>query len=167
MIFCPVCDRLAMHGRTIFALIIWAVALAVPTMVAPASATADDRCTNQIDYSADPRSNAEINGIGASTGVCPTPMTGVSSDVPGLVAGVVTGQPCSNFERYIFGVSPTGQSMACGRNLVSDGVTWGLSVPVIGTRPLGSLCTAGIGLAAQAPDGRALVCGDAGWVPGP
>lgn len=34
-----------------------------------------DRCTNQIDYAGDPRSNAEINGIGANTGRCPAPMT--------------------------------------------------------------------------------------------
>lgn len=34
-----------------------------------------DRCTNQIDYAGDPRSNAIINGIGANTGKCPTPMT--------------------------------------------------------------------------------------------
>ena len=34
-----------------------------------------DRCTNQIDYALDPRSNAEINSVGALTGRCPTPMT--------------------------------------------------------------------------------------------
>lgn len=31
------------------------------------------RCTNRIDYSNDPRSNALINSIGAETGRCPTP----------------------------------------------------------------------------------------------
>jgi hypothetical protein len=43
------------------------------------TAQADDlskRCTNQIDYAGDPRSNAEINSIGASTGHCPPPIRG-------------------------------------------------------------------------------------------
>ncbi|TJZ80021.1 hypothetical protein FCG67_03780 [Rhodococcus oryzae] len=35
----------------------------------------DDRCTNQINYAGDPRSNAEINSIGAATGRCPDPIT--------------------------------------------------------------------------------------------
>ncbi|MFJ6099359.1 hypothetical protein [Williamsia muralis] len=34
-----------------------------------------DRCTNQIDYAGDPRSNAEINSIGAQTGQCPAPIS--------------------------------------------------------------------------------------------
>lgn len=38
------------------------------------NAVPDDRCTNQIDYAGDPRSNAEINSIGASTGQCPAPI---------------------------------------------------------------------------------------------
>jgi hypothetical protein len=128
-------------------------------------AGADDRCTNQIDYSGDPRSNAEINGIGASTGVCPTPLTGVSNAIPGLIQGAVAGQPCSNYDKSIFGVSPSGESMACGYNMTGDGGVWGLAVPVIGTRPVGSSCSPG--LAAQSPDGLGLICGDAGWVPGP
>ncbi|WP_145238571.1 hypothetical protein [Prescottella equi] len=32
------------------------------------------RCTNRIDYAGDPRSNAEINSIGAATGYCPEPI---------------------------------------------------------------------------------------------
>ncbi|QRX90085.1 MULTISPECIES: hypothetical protein [Streptomyces] len=31
----------------------------------------DGRCTNQINYAGDPRSNAEINTIGEKTGYCP------------------------------------------------------------------------------------------------
>lgn len=38
------------------------------------NATPDDRCTNQINYVNDPRSNAEINSIGAQTGQCPEPI---------------------------------------------------------------------------------------------
>jgi hypothetical protein len=29
------------------------------------------KCTDLIDYAGDPRSNAEINSIGALTGICP------------------------------------------------------------------------------------------------
>jgi hypothetical protein len=39
------------------------------------NAVPDDRCTNQIDYAGDPRSNAEINSIGAQTGQCPAPIS--------------------------------------------------------------------------------------------
>lgn len=38
-----------------------------------------EKCTNRINYAGDPRSNAEINGIGYNTGTCPTPMTGVGA----------------------------------------------------------------------------------------
>jgi hypothetical protein len=38
------------------------------------TAGADDRCTNQINYAGDPRSNAEINSIGGSSGQCPAPI---------------------------------------------------------------------------------------------
>ncbi|NKR39690.1 hypothetical protein GS490_06605 [Rhodococcus hoagii] len=32
------------------------------------------RCTNRIDYAGDPRSNAETDGIGFTTGYCPEPI---------------------------------------------------------------------------------------------
>ncbi|KAA6221247.1 hypothetical protein CP973_03990 [Streptomyces albofaciens JCM 4342] len=32
-----------------------------------------EKCTDRIDYAGDPRSNAEINSIGADTGRCPAP----------------------------------------------------------------------------------------------
>ncbi|GAA3198825.1 hypothetical protein GCM10020255_102330 [Rhodococcus baikonurensis] len=35
---------------------------------------APEKCTDQINYGADPRSNAEINIIGEQTGVCPEPI---------------------------------------------------------------------------------------------
>ncbi|GGG04732.1 hypothetical protein GCM10007304_18500 [Rhodococcoides trifolii] len=41
-----------------------------------------ERCTNRIDYADDPRSNAEINSIGESTGVCPQPSTSLPSPEP-------------------------------------------------------------------------------------
>ena len=39
------------------------------------NAVPDDRCTNQINYAGDPRSNAEINSIGEQTGQCPAPIS--------------------------------------------------------------------------------------------
>ncbi|WP_405843931.1 hypothetical protein OG528_34840 [Streptomyces platensis] len=44
-----------------------------PTGTAEKSGT---RCTNQINYAGDPRSNAEINSIGEKTGHCPVPEKG-------------------------------------------------------------------------------------------
>lgn len=38
------------------------------------NAMPDDRCTNQIDYANDPRSDAEINSTGELTGQCPEPI---------------------------------------------------------------------------------------------
>jgi hypothetical protein len=43
-----------------------------------AAATPDDRCSNQISYTGDPRSNAEINSIDAAIGQCPAPVGGLS-----------------------------------------------------------------------------------------
>ncbi|RKN45746.1 hypothetical protein [Streptomyces hoynatensis] len=49
-----------------------------------ASADPGVRCTDQLDYSGDPRSNAEINSIGAETGECPEPEgEGAGSDGAG------------------------------------------------------------------------------------
>ncbi|MEK8171778.1 hypothetical protein NKH77_27670 [Streptomyces sp. M19] len=42
-----------------------------------------EKCTNQINYAGDPRSNAEINSIGADTGTCPEPQTdGAPEGIP-------------------------------------------------------------------------------------
>ncbi|MEU9637531.1 hypothetical protein AB0D80_24620 [Streptomyces tendae] len=40
---------------------------------------AGKKCTDQLDYAGDPRSNAEINSIGAETGTCPEPQSGGTS----------------------------------------------------------------------------------------
>ncbi len=56
--------------------VLGAVSLLAISLVAAAPSHADEKCTNQIDYAGDPRSNAEINGIGFTTGQCPAPMTG-------------------------------------------------------------------------------------------
>lgn len=83
------------------------VALLVPAaLMSPGTAGGEpiisDRCTNQIDYSGDPRSNAEINSMGASTGVCPSPMTGgtsTGSPAPTADPSYLSGQQSG--QRYI------------------------------------------------------------------
>lgn len=47
----------------------------------------DGRCTDQINYAGDPRSNAEINTIGEETGHCPKPQ---KADTP---SGTPSGTP--------------------------------------------------------------------------
>lgn len=54
------------------------LAVAVCALVTAPRVNAE-RCTNLINYAGDPRSNAVINSIGASTGQCPAPMTGVAA----------------------------------------------------------------------------------------
>ncbi len=141
------------------------IAAAIPgAVLGAATASAQPSCTDQIDYSGDPRSNAEINSIGGTTGVCPTPQTGVSNDVEGLQQGAVIGQPCSSFERYIFGELANGDTAACARQADGTGV-WVNSIPVIGTRPLGTSCVAGFSTAAQSPEGIPMICSDGGaWI---
>lgn len=137
--------------------------IAVGAVVCPPTASAE-RCTNLNDYVGDPRSNAEINSIGASTGQCPAPLSGnsgASSTIPGITLGVATGQPCTNTEKYIFGVSTAGQPMACGHALDGGGI-WGPAIPLVGVRAPGSPLTEA--LAAQSPDGLPLVCGSGQWV---
>lgn len=150
-----------MRTRTAISAVLTGAALGSGALLlsAPAQAT---RCTDQLDYSGDPRSNAEINSIGATTGQCPTPMTGVSNDVPGLVSGAVLGQPCTNTQRFVFGQTAAGDTLLCTGQ--GSAGTWIRSIPVIGTRPLGSSCTEGFELAAQTPDGIPIICGDGVWV---
>ena len=70
-----------MYARTaVAAVLAGAASVGALFLSAPAHAT---RCTDQINYAGDPRSNAEINSIGATTGQCPAPLTGaVIADAP-------------------------------------------------------------------------------------
>lgn len=77
-----------------------------------ATVSAQPRCTDQINYAADPRSNAEINSIGASTGQCPTPMS-EQFGLPGLVSGALEGAPCYNWMSCSFGQTPNGGQVIC------------------------------------------------------
>lgn len=45
-----------------------------PAQLTPQVGSEQGRCTDQINYADDPRSNAEINSIGESTGTCPQPI---------------------------------------------------------------------------------------------
>ncbi|MFD7922049.1 hypothetical protein ACFV3R_22820 [Streptomyces sp. NPDC059740] len=53
-------------------------------------------CTDQIDYTGDPRSNAAINSIGAQTGHCPAPEKGDKPSGTPKKAGV----SCTNQINY-------------------------------------------------------------------
>lgn len=141
--------------------------MSLTTLIGSATASADDRCTNQINYAGDPRSNAEINSIGASTGRCPTPMS-EQYGLPGLVDGAVAGQPCYNYPLFIFGQGAGGEQYACMDQGTNTTGLWVRAVPVIGVRQIGTQCASEQQYAAQSPDGRPLVCDvRTGWVPGP
>jgi hypothetical protein len=89
------------------------------------------------------------------------------TDVPGMTDGVEIGAPCSNFHRYIFGRTASGQAAAC---IASDGVSgnWVMSSPLSGVQEIGTPCPPGQDAAAQSPDGRGLMCVlNQGWQPGP
>lgn len=135
------------------------VPLVAVLLSAPAQAV---RCTDQINYAGDPRSNAEINSIGATTGQCPTPLSGVASTVEGLVLGAVVGQVCFNTGRFVFGQNANGETTVCNDQGNGSGI-WVRSIPVIGTRPLGASCAGSVGLAAQTPDGTPVVCSDTSY----
>lgn len=95
-----------------------------------------------------------------------SPTGGSSNAVPGLAQGAKQGQACSNYRTFIFGVSQNGSFLACIPD-GNGGGNWVNSSPVVGVRQIGSSCDPGASQAAQSPDGRGLVCGDSGWVPGP
>jgi len=68
---------MAAPRRVLLGLLLCAALPASGLLFAPAASAT--RCTDQINYAGDPRSNAEINSIGATTGVCPAPLSGPSN----------------------------------------------------------------------------------------
>ncbi|MCV7400936.1 hypothetical protein H7K24_12310 [Mycobacterium fragae] len=89
------------------------------------------------------------------------------TDVPGMTYGVEVGAPCSNFHRYIFGRTASGQAVACVSSDGSSG-NWVLSSPLSGVQQIGTPCPPGQDAAAQSPDGVGLMCViNQGWQPGP
>lgn len=92
------------------------------------------------------------------------------TDVPGMNYQAANGAPCDNTDTFIFGRGPGGESMACHwiPNQWPPVYTgfWTYSPAVQGVRDIGSPCP-GPKVAAQAPDGRPLLClGAQGWQPG-
>ncbi|HKI42980.1 MAG TPA: hypothetical protein VKA66_21980 [Mycobacterium sp.] len=86
----------------------------------------------------------------------------IADDVPGMRDNAVLGAPCDNGKefKYIYGHGPNGETLAC----VDD--VWVESVPLVGVRQIGSSCSGS--WAAQAPDGRPLICiVGLGFQPGP
>lgn len=60
----------------------WEAGIAREKAEAEEPAAVADRCTNQIDYTGDPRSNAEINSLGTpEAGTCPEPLSGLNAEL--------------------------------------------------------------------------------------
>ncbi|MGV9672836.1 hypothetical protein ACWDPV_19950 [Gordonia sp. NPDC003504] len=71
----------------------------VPTTTAGGTAAQTPACTDQLDYSSDPRSNAEISSQGAQAGVCPVPITVPPGETPRCTDQIdYAGAPRSNAE---------------------------------------------------------------------
>jgi hypothetical protein len=105
----------------------------------------------------------------AALGLAPISAADVpdETEVPGMTYGVVVGTPCSNFHRFVFGRTATGQAAACVSSDGSSG-NWVLSSPLRGVQEIGAPCPPGQDAAAQSPDGVGLMCVlNQGWQPGP
>jgi hypothetical protein len=92
------------------------------------------------------------------------------SDVPGMNYDAHLSGPCHSFQVFTFGRGRGGQPLQCHWipnqwPPVHTGF-WVASPEIHGVRDIGSPCP-GPQSAAQAPDGRPLLClGDQGWQPG-
>ncbi len=92
------------------------------------------------------------------------------TDVPGMNYEASLSAPCDNYQLFTFGRGPGGESLVCHYipNQWPPVYTgfWVSSYPIQGVKDIGSPC-AGPKMAAQAPDGRPMVClGAQGWQPG-
>lgn len=92
------------------------------------------------------------------------------SDVPGMAYDAELGDACFNFERFTYGRGPGGEALTChyipNQYPRKESGFWMISYPLYGVQEIGSPCP-GSQAAAQAPDGRALLClGAQGWQPG-
>ena len=93
-----------------------------------------------------------------------------ATDVPGIRYDAVLNGPCDNYQLFTFGRSVDGSTLVC--HYIPNQwppVYWGFwvsSYPLQGEKEIGSPCP-GPKFAAQAPDGRPMVClGAQGWQPG-
>ncbi|KWX66539.1 hypothetical protein [Mycobacterium sp. NAZ190054] len=93
-----------------------------------------------------------------------------ATDVPGMIYDAHLTAPCTNMDRYTFGRGPGGEALQCRwiPNQWPPIYTgfWQISYELVGVRDIGSPCPQRQS-AAQAPDGRPLVCmGPQGWQAG-
>lgn len=93
-----------------------------------------------------------------------------STDVPGMVYGANLTGPCTNMELFTFGRGPGGEALQCRwiPNQWPPIYTgfWQTSYALYGVQDVGGQCPKPQA-AAQAPDGRPLLClGAQGWQPG-
>jgi hypothetical protein len=92
------------------------------------------------------------------------------TDVPGMNYDASLNAPCDNYQVNTFGRGPGGETLVCHYipNQWPPVYTgfWVSSYPIAGVKDIGSPCP-GPKSAAQAPDGRPMVClGAQGWQPG-
>lgn len=93
-----------------------------------------------------------------------------STDVPGMNYEASLGAPCDNFQLFTFGRGRGGEPLTChwipNQWPPIDTGFWVSSNPLFGQQDIGASCP-GPKAAAQAPDGRPMVClGAQGWQPG-
>lgn len=93
-----------------------------------------------------------------------------STDVPGINYDAHLAGPCDSYQLFTFGRGPGGETLACHYipNQWPPVYTgfWVASYPLRGVQEIGTPCD-GPKQAAQAPDGRPMVClGAQGWQPG-
>jgi hypothetical protein len=114
---------------------------------------------------------AAITGAAISTAPAAAGDNGhYDSDVPGMNYDAALGAPCDNMDQFVYGRGPGGEALSC-RWIpnqwppVSTGF-WVISYPLYGVQQIGAPCP-GPQTAAQAPDGRPLLClGAQGWQAG-
>ncbi|ORB26659.1 hypothetical protein [Mycolicibacterium parafortuitum] len=93
-----------------------------------------------------------------------------ATDVPGMNYDAHLTGPCTNMDRFTFGRGPGGEALQCRwiPNQWPPIYTgfWQTSYELVGVRDIGSPCPKPQS-AAQAPDGRPLICmGAQGWQAG-
>ncbi|MCG7597848.1 hypothetical protein [Mycobacterium sp. PSTR-4-N] len=93
-----------------------------------------------------------------------------ANDVPGMLYDAHLTAPCTNMERFTFGRGPGGEALQCRwiPNQWPPVYTgfWQITYDLKGVQDIGAPCP-NPQSAAQAPDGRPLVCmGDQGWQAG-
>jgi hypothetical protein len=93
-----------------------------------------------------------------------------STDVPGMNYDAHLSGPCTNMELFTFGRGPGGEALQCRwiENQWPPVYTgfWVTTYELFGVQEVGSPCPKPQS-AAQAPDGRPLLClGARGWQPG-